>query len=122
MTLRYSMKDRLLAICACIMILMVVCQIGICLSGLNSALGGLDFRTFYSAGHMVRSGEAVQIYDIVSEKRVQDALVAPRPEGLPFFNPAYVALPFVLLSLFNYKVAYFVFFALNLTIAALAAA
>jgi Glycosyltransferase family 87 len=104
------------------MIFLVLCQIGICFGGLSSALGGLDFRTFYAAGHMVRSGEAVQIYDLVSEKRVQDAVVAPRPEGLPFFNPAYAALPFVLLSLFSYKVAYFVFFALNLTMAVLAAA
>jgi len=116
------MKDRLLAICACIMILMVVCQIGVCLSGLSSALGGLDFRTFYSAGHMVRSGQADQIYDIASEKRVQDALVAPRPEALPFFNPAYAVVPFILLSLLSYKVAYFVFFALNVTMTVLAAA
>jgi hypothetical protein len=104
------------------MVCMVLCQIGICFSGLNSALGGLDFRTFYSAGHMVRSGEAVQIYDIVSEKRVQDALVAPRQEALPFFNPAYAALPFVLLSLFGYKAAYFIFFSLNFMMAVFAAA
>ena len=77
---RYSTRDKLEAVCVCFMVCMVLCQIGICLSGLNSALGGLDFRTFYSAGHMVRSGEAVQIYDIVSEKRVQDALVACRRE------------------------------------------
>src|SRR5260370_7472294 len=109
MTLRYSMKDRLLAICACIMILMVVCQIGVCLSGLSSALGGLDFRTFYSAGHMVRSGQADQIYDILSEKRVQDALVAPRPEALPFFNPPSAVFPSLFLSLLINKFPHFLF-------------
>jgi hypothetical protein len=118
---RSSTGDKVQAVCVCFMIFLVLCQIGICFGGLSSALGGLDFRTFYAAGHMVRSGEAFQIYDLVSEKRVQDAVVASRPEGLPFFNPAYAALPFVLLSMFSYKVAYFVFFALNLTMAVLAA-
>jgi len=122
MTPRYSVGDTLLAACACVMILMVLCQIGVCFSGLNSALGRLDFSTFYTAGQMVRSGEAARIYDVVSEKQVQDALVAPRPEALPFLNPAYAALPFVLLSLLSYEVAYFVFLGLNLTMIALSAA
>src|SRR5437879_4803674 len=40
---------------------------------------------------------------------------------IPFFYPAYAALPFVPLSELSYRVAYFVFLALNLMLACLAA-
>ncbi|WP_263365972.1 glycosyltransferase family 87 protein [Edaphobacter bradus] len=106
----------------CALAVMAVCQIGICFGGLEAALGGLDFRTFYAAGHMVRSGEASQLYDVVAQRLAQDRLVEPRWGVLPFFNPAYAALPFVPLSLLGYKAAYFTFWGLNLLLAGCAAA
>jgi hypothetical protein len=103
------------------LLVMAVCQIGICTGGLNATLGQLDFRTFYSAGYMVRSGEASHLYDVESEKRVQNTVVSPRVTALPFFNPAYAAVLFFPLSYFSYRVAYFVFFGLNLMLVWLAA-
>jgi hypothetical protein len=80
-----------------------------------------DFRTFYSAGWMVRHGEARLLYDYDSEKQAQDAAVTPAVRALPFMNPAYAALPFVPLAWVGYKTAYWIFMACNLALLALAA-
>jgi hypothetical protein len=119
---RHSQSEKLQAAFAYALLLMAVCQIGIVASGINSAsIARSDFRAFYSAGHMVRSGEGAALYDYDLEKRVQDRLVAPLWGLMPFFYPAYAALPFVPLSELSYRVAYFVFLALNLMLACLAA-
>jgi hypothetical protein len=117
---RHSQREKLRAAFAYALLLMAVCQIGICASGMDSSsIARSDFRAFYSAGHIVRSGEA--LYDYDSEKRVQDKFVAPLWGLMPFFCPAYAALPFVPLSELSYRVAYFVFLAINLALACLAA-
>jgi alpha-1,2-mannosyltransferase len=112
-------RERLQAALAYALLLMAACQIGICASGINSSsITRSDFRAFYAAGHIVRSGEA--LYDYNSEKRVQDRFVSPLWGLMPFFYPAYAALPFVPLSELSYRTAYFVFLALNLILACLA--
>src|SRR5260370_33691623 len=115
MAKRHSQKEKLQAAFAYALLLMAVCQIGICTGGINSSsIAKFDFRSFYSAGYIVRSGEGAVLYDYDSEKRVQDRLVAPLWEVVLFFYPAYAALPFVPLSELSYRGAYFVFLALNL--------
>jgi hypothetical protein len=85
----------------------------------HSALQGkTDFRTFYTTGHMLRTGDA--IYDYGAENSAQSALVSPNANALPFLSPPYAALLFVPLSLVSYRTAYFIFFALNLGFCALA--
>ena len=121
MAKRYDRREKLKAALAFAVLLMALCQIGICAAGLSATLRQLDFRTFYSAGYMVRSGEASQLYVVDSEKRVQGAVVSPHGAALPFLNPAYAALPFVPLSYLSYRVAYFVFLPLNVMLAWLAA-
>jgi hypothetical protein len=118
----HSHREKLQVAFACALLLMAVCQIGICIGGVNSSsIANFDFRAFYSAGHIVSSGEGALLYDYDSEKRVQDRLVAPLWQVTPFFYPAYAALPFVPLSQLSYRGAYFVFLALNLMLAFLAA-
>ena len=119
---RRSPREKLQAAFAYALLLMALCQIGICTGGINSSsIARFDFRAFYSAGHMVRSGEGAVLYDYDSEKRVQDRSVAPLWGLVPFFYPAYAALPFIPLSELSYRAAYYVFLALNLMLACLAA-
>jgi hypothetical protein len=48
--------------------------------------GHTDFRTFYTTGHMLRSGDP--IYDYTAEISAQSALVSPNAYALPFmFRP-----------------------------------
>ena len=91
---------------------LLVFQIVSCSLIIHFALAGqVDFRTFYTAGHLIRSG---QVYDYPAELAAQNALVSPNRYALPFLYPPYAALLFAPFSLVSYKVAYFIFFLLNL--------
>jgi Glycosyltransferase family 87 len=80
--------------------------------------GQTDFRTFYTAGHMLRAGAELYNYD--SELSQQSALVSPNDYALPFMSPPYTALLFVLFSLISYWPAYLLFAAFNFCLCALA--
>ena len=75
--------------------------------------GRADFRTFYTAGLMVRSGAAHRLYDYGFQEQIQDRLFSSKGL-LPFVHPAYVSLVFVPLSFLGYRAAYCVFFFINL--------
>lgn len=75
--------------------------------------GQADFRSFYTAGLMVRSGYASQLYDYPAELKFQNMAVSQADIALPFIHPAAEALLFVPLSLLSYRAAYLVFLALN---------
>ena len=77
--------------------------------------GRADFRQFYAAGAMVRSGYSRNLYEYATQKQFQDALVSPKPTALPFVSPAYHALIFAPLSALSYPAAYLVFLACNVT-------
>jgi glycosyl transferase family 87 len=81
--------------------------------------GHADFRNFYSAGHMVRSGDARALYDYQTEKFYQDRLISRENMAMPFIHPAYEALLFVPLSLLPYRAAYFAFLTVNLGLLAI---
>ncbi len=76
--------------------------------------GRADFRQFYAAGAMVRSGYSRNLYEYATQKQFQDALVSPKPTALPFVSPAYHALIFAPLSALSYPAAYLVFLACNI--------
>jgi hypothetical protein len=81
--------------------------------------GHFDFRHLYTAGYMVRTGHAHELYDYAAEKAFEDSLISPEAIALPFNHLAYEALLFVPLSLVNFRVAYFLTLALNLAVLAL---
>jgi hypothetical protein len=68
---------------------------------------------------MVRTGHASQLFDYAAQKHFQDTLVSPEPIALPFIRPAYQALLFAPFSIFPYRIAYFLFLALNATLLAI---
>ena len=81
---------------------------------LHPALTGhADFRAYYSAGYLIRTGHRTQIYDYPEEQSVQSSLISNEQLALPFIHPAYEALLFVPFSLFGYRAAYLLFLALN---------
>jgi len=81
--------------------------------------GRADFRQFYTAGYMVRSGHAAEIYDYDSTAKFQSQVVSPGGSvALPFNHLAYEALLFAPLSFLPFRSAYAVFFALNLSLLA----
>ena len=81
--------------------------------------GHADFRNFYSAGYMVRAGDARSLYSYETEKVYQDRLISQESLALPFIHPAYEALLFVPLSLLPFHAAYFAFLAVNLGLLAI---
>lgn len=78
--------------------------------------GAIDFRLYYTAGYMLRTGQSRLLYDYAAEHRLQSALVTPAPIALPFFAPPFAALPFVPLSLLHYLPSLLVFAVVNLAL------
>jgi hypothetical protein len=96
----------------------------LCLGGLSTAFSAernvrFDFRTQYVAGYMVRAGFAHELYDYESTRRFQNELVSESEKALPFIHLSYEALLYVPFSFLRYESAYFLFFAVNLTLLAL---
>src|SRR5437870_7943570 len=82
-------------------------------------LGGRsDFRQLYTAGYMVRSGHAHELYDYESQRYFQNKVLSQADMALPFIRPAYEALLFVPFSFLSYRTAYFAFLGLNVILLA----
>lgn len=99
-----------------------IVQLATCL-GFRSSVqsGAIDLRVYYTAGYMLRTGQTSRLYDLASEKLLQNQLVAPMPAALAFFAPPFAALPFAPLSRFSYRHAFWLLFAINLALLLLAA-
>ena len=82
--------------------------------------GYIDYRTFYTAGRMVISGQSSRLYDYATEQHLQSAWVTPNAHALPFMSPPYAALLFAPLSWPGFRISYLIFFSLNLLSAGLA--
>jgi hypothetical protein len=94
---------------------LLLCQVLICIAGAKRSLSGqVDFRSFYTAGAIVRSGHGSQLYDYDYQQQAQTALVGPRANALPFLYPAFAALPFVPLSMVSYRAGFLILLVVNL--------
>jgi Glycosyltransferase family 87/Glycosyl transferase family 2 len=79
--------------------------------------GGADFRNLYTAGVLVRSGRAHQLYDYVLQKQIEDQTVSKQPALLPYVHLPYEALLFAALTTLSYKSAYLCWLGINLVLA-----
>lgn len=86
----------------CVLLLCVE-LLGFALS--SGAARGYDFRAFYAAGHIARTSIS-HLYDIGTQKAIEDAFVSPAATFRPFYHPSYEALLFVPFSLLPYNIAY----------------
>ena len=82
--------------------------------------GRTDFRSQYTAGYMMRSGNAHRIYDYGAQLLFQNQLITARDLALPFDHLSYEALLFVPFSYLPFKAAYFAMVVCNLAALALA--
>ena len=73
-----------------------------------------DFRQLYVAGYMARTGRLHQLYDLELQHRLQNALVSPEQNVLPFNHPYFEALWFVPFSILRYQFAFFAWLLANL--------
>ena len=80
--------------------------------------GDADFAMFYTAGSMVRSGFASQLYDYEVETRFQQELVSQTPA--PYTHLPYEAAALAPLCVLDYRAAYWTFLGLNVLFAGLA--
>jgi hypothetical protein len=78
-----------------------------------------DFASFYTAGLLVRSGDAARLYDLSMQWRVQQQFartVKIRLGPLPYIRPPFEAILFVPFTLLPYKIACWVWMGLKLFI------
>ncbi len=79
----------------------------------QSLHGHTSFRQLYTAGYMVRTGHAHELYDYTAQKFFQDQLVSREAILMPFIRPPFDALVFVPFSFLSYSSAYVVFLILS---------
>lgn len=81
-----------------------------------SLVGGVarvyDFRAFYAAGYLSRTSLS-HLYDLASQKAVQDHFISPLFGVKPFYHPSFEALLFIPFSLLRYGLAYLASIAVN---------
>jgi glycosyl transferase family 87 len=82
--------------------------------------GRVDFRHLYTAGYMVRTGHAADVYNYELYEKFQNEVVGPAQGALPFNHLAYETLFYAPFSLLTYRHAYFAFLLANLLILAAA--
>jgi Glycosyltransferase family 87 len=76
--------------------------------------GHTDFRANYTAGYLLRTGQALYNYNL--EMDVQSLNVSREVVAAPFIHPAYEALLYVPLAFLTYFQAYWVWFVVNVAI------
>ena len=111
-------KKRLRLYLGALLVLQVTTCIGVLPFVRN---GSIDLRPYYTAGYLVRTGDAAHAYDYQTERQLQNKLVSPEASTtLLMFSPPYTALLFAPLSLVPFKTAFLIFFVTNLLLLALA--
>src|SRR5216683_5764161 len=83
--------------------------------------GRVDFRSFYAAGYLIRTGRSRLLYDYSSEVSFQNQIVSARNMALPFIHPPYEALIFVPFSYLRFRSAYFAYLLFNVALLAISA-
>jgi hypothetical protein len=78
--------------------------------------GQADFSTLYTAGYMIRSGDAAQLYDYDANTQMQKRVIGLSHGPVPFNHLAYEAVVLVPLSFLPYPVAYKVVLVGNLAL------
>jgi hypothetical protein len=112
--------NRLCALALAVLTLLAVVHFLGMVSFIPSALSGraADFRGFYVAGYMLRTGQAHSLYNFQLEKEFQDRLVSPELTVNPLTHPPYEAILFAPFSYLSFRAAYLTFAVFNLTLLA----
>jgi len=76
--------------------------------------GRADFSTLYTAGFMVRSGHAADLFDYDANTQFQERIIGSSHGPVPFNHLAYETALYIPLSLLPYRTAYGIFLVVNL--------
>lgn len=77
---------------------------------INGGRVGGDFPAFYGAGALVRDGQGARLYDREKQRQIQQEFLPDHPGGwIDFAYPPCVAVLFVPLALFPFKVAFSIY-------------
>jgi Glycosyltransferase family 87 len=77
---------------------------------INGGRVGGDFAAFYGAGALVRAGQGAGLYDRDKQREVQQEFLPDHSDGwLDFAYPPFVAVLFVPLALFPFKLAFSIY-------------
>jgi Glycosyltransferase family 87 len=99
---------------------LLIIQIVVAAQNVTRALNGQTaFLVSYTAGQLIRSGNARALYGVGGEQILPDKLTSTQVTAVPFDRLAYEALLHVPLSLLSYRNAYWIFMAVNLALIAL---
>jgi hypothetical protein len=82
-------------------------------NAVSGKLGG-DFPAFYGAGRIVLEGDIHQLYTVDRQIEAQKDLMFASERYMCFAYPPFVAIPYALLAMFPYKVAYLIHLCLML--------
>lgn len=91
---------------------------GVLLTYPLATAGHVDFRPFYVAGYMIRTGHGAELYDEAQHQEFQNRLVGPAVGSLPPNHLAYESLIYAPFSYLSYRVAYLAFLVFNLVVLA----
>src|SRR5262245_45480406 len=81
--------------------------------------GRTDFRHFYAAGFLVRTGHGSEIYDYERTIATEKEVAGRKGPDLPYTHPAYEALVFAVLSKLPYKTAFWIYLGISVGLLAL---
>lgn len=81
--------------------------------------GRTDFRHFYTAGYLVRTGQGSRIYDYGRTVEAEKEVAGNLGPDLPYTHPAFEALPFAVISKLPYRTAFWVYAAFSVVVFAL---
>jgi hypothetical protein len=108
----FAARIRPFAAAVCFLLFFVAAS-GVFLSYPMALAGRVDFRHLYSAGYMVRAGQAAELYDHQKNIEVQNCVVGPAEGDLTFNHLAYESLFYVPFAFLSYRAAYVAFFVFN---------
>jgi hypothetical protein len=80
--------------------------------------GNADFRGFYAAGYLLRTGQGRELLDYDLLKQVEDSRISPFEQAMPAIHPAYEYLLIAPFTWFSYQTAYFIWMGINIVLLA----
>jgi hypothetical protein len=95
-------------------------QLGLLALEIPVALEGrTDFRAFYAAGYLIRTGHRHEIYNYERTIEAEKVVAGTKGPDIPFVHPAYEGLFFAGLARFSYRKAFWIYTTISVVLLAI---
>src|SRR5262245_34855773 len=81
--------------------------------------GRTDFRAFYAAGYLIRTGQRHEIYNYERTIATEKEAAGTKGPDIPFVHPAYEGLLFAGLARFSYGKAFWIYTTISVVLLAI---